>query len=112
MTGTGITGNEGTGCSVDNGGGTGREREYMLEVGDVVRREWSENVLIEGHRSCGKLTKRRGVERVEVVVRPVSRRSVVASKAVDGHRSTLEKVVQVAVREFFNSDAEKTRHEK
>jgi hypothetical protein len=31
----GIMGNGGTGDFVDDGGGTGRERECILEVGDV-----------------------------------------------------------------------------
>lgn len=57
-----------------------------------------------------------------MVVRPVklvcvsSRQSVIrvtTSKAVQGHRSTLEKAVKVAVRGFFDSGAGKmTRHER
>ena len=55
------------------------------------------------------------------MVRPVrrvcveSRKSVIrvtTSKAAHGYRSTLEKTVKVAVREFFDSDAGKTRHER
>jgi hypothetical protein len=50
----GIIGNGGTGgFAVDNGGGTGRERECILEVGDVARREGTEIGLIAERWSCG-----------------------------------------------------------
>jgi len=48
-------GNGGTGGFVaDNGGGTGRERECILEVGDVARREGREIGLMGGRWSCGE----------------------------------------------------------
>jgi hypothetical protein len=52
--------NGGTGGLVDNGGGTGRERECILEVSDVVRREGTEIGLIGGRESCGEYTKMQG----------------------------------------------------
>lgn len=44
----GLIGNGGTGGFVDSGGGTGRERVCILEVGDVVRREGADIGLIGG----------------------------------------------------------------
>ena len=57
----GKIGNGGTGgFVVDDGGGTGRERECILEVGDVVRREGTEIGLIGGRWSCGEVCEEAG----------------------------------------------------
>jgi hypothetical protein len=50
-----MIGNGGIGGFIDNGGGTGRVRECILEVGDVERREGTEIGLIGGRESCGEV---------------------------------------------------------
>ena len=56
-------GNAGTGGFVDNRGGTGRESECILEVGDVVRLKGRRLALYGvGRGSCGEVYEEKGEE--------------------------------------------------
>jgi hypothetical protein len=105
-------GHGGTVGFVDNGRGTGRERECILEFGDVARREGTEVGPIGGRESRGQIYEEGCGEGLVVVVYSVMpmciarRRSVITtSKTVHGYKSNLEKTVQEEVREFFDPDA-------
>ncbi|KAI9437494.1 hypothetical protein H4582DRAFT_2057857 [Lactarius indigo] len=101
-------GNGRIGGFVDSGvGGTGSERDFILEVGDAgARREGIDAELMGEGRSRGKYVQRQGAVGV-VVIYPMRLVCVTTSKTAHGYRRTLEKTVNVATRGCFDSAAGK-----